>query len=556
MKKKRKSKMKKLIALLLVIVFCFSGCDVIDGIIGELPLGGGDTTELPDVGDAPSGDGETDGDGEPDGGDDTDTDTTEKPDDGDSDCLAHADANDDGYCDYCRDSVIVIVDIYAINDLHGKVNASDSQPGLGPLTTYLKTVMGENTILLSTGDMWQGSSESNLTYGALVTDWMSEMGFVSMTIGNHEYDWGESYISANASIAEFPILAINVYDKSTGERAEYATPSVVVSRGGIEIGIIGAIGDCYSSISGDVSGGFEFKTGNELAALVKAESDRLRGMGVDFIVYSLHDGYGSSSSGVKNVNSNTIASYYQSVLSDGYVDLVFEAHTHQSYILLDNGGVYHLQGGGENKGISYAAISVNSANGNTKVTKTTIISQSKYQNLADDELVDRLLEEYAEDISGAYEVLGNNRKYRDDSEVEQLVADLYYEFGVSEWGDKYDIVLGGGFIRTRNPYNLYAGETTYSDIYSLLPFDNALVLCSIKGSDLKSKFINTSNSDYYICYGDYDISSIKDNATYYIVTDTYTSTYAPNRLTEVARAADGIYARDLVADFIKKGGWA
>ncbi len=548
--------MKKLIALLLVIVFCFSGCDVIDGIIGELPLGGGDTTELPDAGDAPSGDGETDGDGEPDGGDDTDTDTTEKPDDGDSDCLAHADANDDGYCDYCRDSVIVIVDIYAINDLHGKVNASDSQPGLGPLTTYLKTVMGENTILLSTGDMWQGSSESNLTYGALVTDWMSEMGFVSMTLGNHEYDWGESYISANASIAEFPMLAINVYDKSTGERAEYATPSVVVSRGGIEIGIIGAIGDCYSSISGDVSGGFEFKTGNELASLVKAESDRLRGMGVDFIVYSLHDGYGSSSSGVKNVNSNTIASYYQSVLSDGYVDLVFEAHTHQSYILLDNGGVYHLQGGGENKGISYTLVSINSANGNSEVKEAKVVASSVYGSYSADPIVEELLQKYADEISGAYEVLGRNARYRDDSVVEQVVANLYYQYGIEKWGDQYDIVLGGGFVRTRSPYNLSAGQVTYSDVYSLLPFDNELVLCSIKGSDLKSKFINSSNSDYYICYGDYNISSIDNNKTYYIVTDTYTSTYAPNRLTHVEVATDGIFARDLVADFIRKGGWA
>ena len=158
-------------------------------------------------------------------------------------------------------------------------------------------------------------------------------------------------------------------------------------------------------------------------------------------------------------------------------------------------------------------------------------------------------------IEAANEVLGNNKQYRDDEVVEQKVAELYYEYGVAKWGDKYDIVLGGGFIKTRSPYNLYAGEVTYSDVYSLLPFDNELVLCSVKGSDLKKKFINTSNSDYFI-YGNYNVNNIKDNQIYYIVTDTYTSTYSYNNLTEIERSTDGLYARDLVADFIRKGGWS
>lgn len=466
----------------------------------------------------------------------------ESPDDntpGGNDCTSHTDTDNNGYCDRCNEYVVVIVDIYAINDLHGKVLASDTQPGIASLTTYLKTMMSQNGILLSSGDMWQGSSESNLTYGALVTEWMNAMSFVSMTLGNHEYDWGEEYIRANAELANFPLLAINVYSSSTNQRADYATPSVIVSRGDVQIGIIGAIGDCYSSISGAVSDGFYFKTGNELANLVKAEAEMLRAMGVDFIIYSLHDD----------------DSAYQSVLSDGYVDIVFEAHTHQTYVSSDNGGIYHLQGGGENKGITYALVSINYANGKTKVTEAKTINSSVYSSYAEDPLIDELLEKYAEEISGAYELLGYNSKLRDDTEFEQMVAQLYYEYGVAKWGDKYNIVLGGGFIRTRNPYDLAKGDVTYSDVYSLLPFDNALALCSIKGSDLKKKFINSTNSDYYI-YGNYKSMTINDNSTYYIVTDTYTSTYSSNRLTEIEVATDGIYARDLVADFIRKGGWA
>jgi hypothetical protein len=91
----------------------------------------------------------------------------------------------------------------------------------------------------------------------------------------------------------------------------------------------------------------------------------------------------------------------------------------------------------------------------------------------------------------------------------------------------------------------------------LMPFDNTLVLCSVKGSDLKSKFINTSNDNYYIGYTAYGSSlngKIDNNATYYIVVDTYTSTYAPNRLTEIARYTEDVYARDLLADYVRGGG--
>lgn len=552
--------MKKPIALLLVIAFCLSGCELVSGNVGdnsgiqdsEINNSGSETPGTDDtITDEPG----TDEPGTDDPGtDDPGTDTPGTGDSDDTECLSHKDSNDDGYCDECLESVIVIIDLFAINDLHGKVKASNSQYGLGVLTTYLENEADENSVLFSSGDMWQGSSESNLTHGALVTEWMNEMGFVSMTLGNHEYDWADEYIRANAELAEFPFLAINVYDKSTNERAEYATPSVVVSRGGIEIGIIGAIGDCYSSISGEVSGDFYFKVGDELTELVKAESDRLKAQGVEFIVYSIHDGYGSSSSGTKFVNDNAISGYYDIELSRDYVDIVFEAHTHQSYILTDSRGVYHLQGGGENKGLSTAKLHYNIANENKSVISPKIVKSDSYKYLSESSLIGELLEKYAEFIDDAYRVLGINSKYLDDSEVEQIVADLYYRYGLEKWGEEYDIILGGGFVRTRNPYNLKPGEITYSDIYSLLPFDNELVLCSVKGSDLFYKFITTDNSDYYISYGSNDVSNIDFNKTYYIVTDTYTSTYRYNNLTEVARFGDGVYARDLFAEFVEEGG--
>ena len=473
----------------------------------------------------------------------------------------HKDANADEICDVCKLSVIVELDFFSVNDLHGKFDDVDGQEGVDELTTYLKNAKKENpnSVFVSAGDMWQGSSESNMTKGQLMTDWMNELGFSGMALGNHEFDWGTEYIDKNSDFAEFPILAINVYDRKTNKRVDYCGASTIVDKGSVQIGIIGAVGDCYSSIAADKCEDVYFKTGSQLTALVKDESEKLKEQGADFIVYLLHDGLGSSSGDyIKDVSSSSLSSYYDASLSNGYVDLVFEGHTHQGYILKDSSGVIHIQNKGDNKGgISHVEIMINSVTNKYTLSKADLVSVYEYSTLADDPLVDELLEKYKDIISGAYEILGQNSRYRSSDFLCQLAADLYYEAGIEKWGDKYDIALGGGFLSLRSPYNLPAGEVTYSDLYSILPFDNQIVLCKISGRNLKNKFFNTSNDRYYISYGSYG-ESIKNNidlnATYYIVVDTYTSQYAPNGLTEVARYDETTFARDLMADYIRKGG--
>ncbi len=475
-----------------------------------------------------------------------------------SESCTHADENSDGLCDICSGSVEVQLDFFAINDIHGKFCDSDSQPGVDELTSYL-SAQGKNAILLSSGDTWQGSAESNLTQGMLLTEWMNELGFVSMTLGNHEFDWGTDYIQANAEIAEFPFLAINIYSRDTNALAEFCQPSVTVERGGVTVGIIGAIGDCYSSISGDKSGDIYFKTGSDLTALVKEEAQRLRNAGADIIVYSIHDGSENGLNGRDQVTESQMGSYYDTELSNGYVDLVFEGHIHKRYAFTDEYGVYHLQAGGENTGISHAEVVYNIITESISYVQGSIVDSSTYDDSPADPLVQTLLDKYAEQISQAGEVLGENGRYQEGDQLRQLVSQLYYEAGVERWGKEYDIVLGGGFISVRNPYNLPAGQVTYGDLQSLFPFDNRLVLCSLDGKTLRDKFFETDNGNYFIYYEDYGtqvLANLDPNGTYYIITDSYSSSYKPNRLTVVAEYDEGVYARDLLADYIRDGGMA
>ncbi len=472
---------------------------------------------------------------------------------------SHTDTDSDDLCDICLASVTVTVDFYAINDLHGKLLDGGTQPGVDELTSFLKSARegDDHAVFLSSGDMWQGASESNLTHGLMMTDWMNSLGFASMTLGNHEFDWGEEFIEANLELAEFPFLAINIYEKSTDTLAGYCTPSVTVECGEATIGIIGAIGNTLSSISGDKTEDIYFKTGDELTSLVKAESERLRAEGADLIVYSLHDGMSGTGLNTPNATDQMLRSYYDITLSEGYIDLVFEAHTHQYYVKTDACGIYHLQGGGDNDGITHAEAVINFAGGRSTVRTAEYIRSDTFDDAPSDPIVTELMKKYEAEVSKADEVIGINEVFRNGDWLRALVARLYFERGFEEWGAEHDIVLGGGFISVRAPYNLSSGEVKYSDLQSIFPFDNRIDLCRIKGSDLRRKFLETSNSNYFIYCGDYGNSvryNIDPNATYYVVVDSYTSSYAPNNLTVVASLADDLFARDLLAEYIKNGG--
>ena len=467
----------------------------------------------------------------------------------------HIDVNSDGLCDKCGERLTVELSFYAVNDLHGKFMDTSSQPGVDELTTYMKELYEDTAreeILLSSGDMWQGTVESSSNKGRLMTEWMNDVGFVSMTLGNHEYDWGSAVLQPNSELANFPFLAINV--TYNGNAVSYCQASTVVERGGLKIGIIGAIGDCLNSISNDFSAGLKFATGGTLTALVKAESIRLRNEeDCDFIVYSIHDGGdGFSSYGVNNVTNSDMV-YYDTALSDGYIDLVFEGHSHQSYILKDEYGIYHLQGGGENRSISCAEVSFNIINNSYSVSPR-IVSSSIYgsSSIADDPVVERLFGKYFPDNNPYTTVLGTNRSTRQSNEIKNQIAKLYYEKGVEVWGSEFEIVLGGGYLNTRSPYKVDYGNVTYADLFSILPFDNDIVLGKVNGYNLK-RIIERDNYTNYYTINKNDISDSRD---YYIIVDSYSSTYRSNNITEIERLKGEIYARDLLAEFVSSGGWA
>jgi len=447
----------------------------------------------------------------------------------------------------------VTLDIFAFNDNHGCVKDTQGKGiGIAKLTTFVKQkTANKNAVLISQGDMWQGSVESNYTKGNLMTEWMNQLGFVSMTVGNHEYDWGKDYIIQNQELANFPTLGINVLNKSNSQRVDYLSPSITFEKAGAKIGVIGAIGNCLSSISSSKVKDVYFATGDALTTLVKNEATRLRNTEkCDFIIYSIHGD-------AKNDDQD----YYDTSLSTGnYVDLVLEGHTHQAYAYQDNGGVYHVQNNGYNESVYDIVVNLDLETSSYTVSPTFYDTSyySSYKNLDEDITTLNIINKYYDKFSFAYEELGTIDGFKDPNTIRSKVADLYLEVGTQRWGNQYNLILGGGYMSCRGN-GLQAGTVRYSDISNLLPFDNEIVLCSIRGSDLANTQFITGADTYFVTWSNYGNSmkdSINYSSTYYLITDTYSSDYSYNHLTVVDTYDVGVYARDLLAIFIQNGGWA
>ena len=78
------------------------------------------------------------------------------------------------------------INLFAMNDFHGSIIENDEELGFLKQGTFFKNKSEEdNTLILNSGDMWQGSIESNSNYGEFLTKAMNYIEFDSFTLGNH-----------------------------------------------------------------------------------------------------------------------------------------------------------------------------------------------------------------------------------------------------------------------------------------------------------------------------------------------------------------------------------
>lgn len=363
--------------------------------------------------------------------------------------------------------------------------------GMARLATKAQEIIGEvkaakgNVVFLDAGDQFQGSLFYSHYKGKAELSVMNMMPIDAMAIGNHEFDDGPKPLADFIRGAKFPVLSANIRVANDRFLAGRIRSSVVLTRGGRKIGIIGLTTEDTPTIAAP----------GPTVRFVKAETaikpviDRLRREGVDVIVALSHLGLPRDQELAKAVDgidvivgghshsllSNTVqgaAGPYPVVAKSprGQSVLIVQAYAYTRYlgridVTFDRKGVPV-----EWKGDTIPLV----------------------QDIPEDPKIAAEIAKLAVPLdavrnrvigASAVELVQSNCR-KEECLMGNVVADAILDktkhLGVTA------VIQNGGGVRA----TIGQGEVTMGQVLTVLPFQNAIATLGIKGADLVAALEN------------------------------------------------------------------
>lgn len=148
-----------------------------------------------------------------------------------------------------------------VNDTHSHLEPerSGNQKGRGGIieraayVDSLRHAVGKRNLLLVHGGDWdQGTPYFTMLEGYLEASLINALKYDCVTLGNHEFDNGIEALCGRVKTLCCPVVCCN-YDFSPFELGQYVKPYAILKRGGLKIGIIGAITNLTSVVSRDTA---------------------------------------------------------------------------------------------------------------------------------------------------------------------------------------------------------------------------------------------------------------------------------------------------------------
>ncbi len=144
--------------------------------------------------------------------------------------------------------------ILSTTDMHGRVFPIDyytnkyDNVGIAKVATLIKEARKNDPdlLLLDSGDTIQGTpleyfhNKRNNTPPDPMMLAMNALHYDSMTVGNHEYNFGLQVLNKARGEAQFPFLSANTYDSQVkGDASNHYKPYIIKDIQGVRVGILG-----------------------------------------------------------------------------------------------------------------------------------------------------------------------------------------------------------------------------------------------------------------------------------------------------------------------------
>jgi len=364
-----------------------------------------------------------------------------------------------GRGEFATVTVLVTADIHGHLEPYTPGTSKYAIGGMSRMARFVRDLKAGNpdVILLDVGDAPYNTNVANLFEGRPVIEVMNYMGYNAMAIGNHDFDFPQNVMKRNADLATFPFLSANTYYE--GHRPEYLIPSIVVTAAGRSFGIIGLTDD---------------------RSAVYTHPNNVRG-----ITYKNH--FEAAAEEVESMRDK--------------VDVVIAlSHLHgDNYVLPERVPGIDFEMGGGNDVVAFPQL----------ISDTWLISPGKHseavgvlninflgnkmigfnfghvfitENLPEDESISSLIAGYATELNAKMaQPIGSTGVFLDgeratvrlkESNLGNLVADALRHITGA------DIALqNGGGVRA----SIKEGIITLKDAYTVLPFDNRVVVIEATG---------------------------------------------------------------------------
>ena len=403
----------------------------------------------------------------------------------------------------------VQITILGTTDLHGNINPIDyytdkaDNRGLAKVATLIKRVRKEqpNTLLIDSGDTIQGSplesfhSRKNNVRTDPMMLVMNSLNYDSMTVGNHEYNFGLKVLEKARGEAKFPWLSGNTYDKGT-QRTHYK-PYIVKEVAGVKIGIVGLTtpGVPYWDNPPNYAG-LEF---HEPVAEARKWVSKLRTEEkVDVVVVAMHMGLGEDLR-TGEVSPGQIPHENEAIAIAKEVpgvDVIFMGHTHRDVPSLYINGVLLTQANHWGRHLARADLYLQKEPSGWRVYAKSARTLPADDRVEPDPEVVKLAEPYERQTQewlarvvaeSPEELTAEEARFRDTA-ILDFVQQVQLEAG------KADVSMVASFNQQAR---IAKGPVTVRDVAELYVYENTLVVLEVTGQQLKdalehsAKYYNT-----------------------------------------------------------------
>ena len=400
------------------------------------------------------------------------------------------------------------VSLIGLNDFHGQLEPTTmtfdginqlvgGAPFLASLFDEEFASLGGTGLILAGGDnVGATPPNSGLLQDKPAIDVENAWGLDATSYGNHEFDYGLTRLLEHQARANFPFLATNIVDATTGETPSWVTPSKVFTVDGIKVGVIGAaLESTPELVSAGATAGLRFL---DEGPRIEAESRRLAKLGVEVQVVVIHEG---TSRGSNPVGSTPGAPWEGPIigiadeLQDSTVDAIVAGHTHRVSNLM-RGKILIAEG--INAGASYSVLQllvkghdVAWAGAATRIAKNLgVAARPDVKAIVDAAnaetavLRNQVIGSQTADIRRAPDRLR-------ESAMGNLVADaMRAKYPGIDAAFTNSGGLRADLVVSPPSASEAPGEITWGEMFAVLPFGNRTTILTLTGSQLQTAFLN------------------------------------------------------------------